>query len=335
VNAGACALIGGQSSGGSTCGFGVVCCVNTVAKCAGTVTVNNTYFQSPAPAIVTPTSCTVTVKLDKRLPEQKQAICQLRLDFVSFTIAQPAGADPVTTSTQCLTDNFQVGGALNTVPPICGDNDGQHMYIHVPRSDITPSDVRLTFNIGTATVSRSWNIKIAMLPCAATYLAPNDCLQYFTGSSGTVSSFNWKDVADTAIRQLASQDYKICFRNEILNTNQKANSICITPCTTTATDATAFSISNTDDTSNTPTCLATTSDFLAFVNGVDAVPAAADRFCGGRLNPTDAATTSVTVCSTSKPFEIYYKTDAEEIDGEVADGFLNQGFCLTYQQRAV
>lgn len=43
-------------------------------------------------------------------------------------------------------------------------------------------------------------------------LAPVGCLQYFTSFAGTVRSFNWRDVAGNATRQLANQDYGICFR---------------------------------------------------------------------------------------------------------------------------
>ena len=53
-------------------------------------------------------------------------------------------------------------------------------------------------------------------------LAPDDCLQYFTQSIGIVRSFNWREVSPsaTAPRQLANQDYNICFRTEqITNTN--------------------------------------------------------------------------------------------------------------------
>ena len=42
------------------------------------------------------------------------------VDFVSFTIAGPGD------STVCTTDTFQVGGALNSVPTICGENANQH-----------------------------------------------------------------------------------------------------------------------------------------------------------------------------------------------------------------
>ena len=52
--------------------------------------------------------------------------------------------------------------------------------------------------------------------------APSDCLQYFTGTTGSMSSFNWKDVAGTATRQLANNRYKFCFRTELIN--QKVSS---------------------------------------------------------------------------------------------------------------
>ena len=133
-----------------------------------------------------------------------------RLDFVSFSISQPAA------STVCATDTFQVGGASSTVPTICGDNSDQHstkfkltienyiglpftarqilhilikfltkyeksaklqhaiciyiVYIEVPSSATSPTDLQLLFNFGAASTVRSWNIKIAMLPCSASYL---------------------------------------------------------------------------------------------------------------------------------------------------------------------
>jgi hypothetical protein len=48
------------------------------------------------------------------------------------------------------------------------------------------------------------------------FLAPVDCLQYFSASSGKVRSFNWQDVAPPANpRQLNNQNYNICFRTEL------------------------------------------------------------------------------------------------------------------------
>ena len=114
-----------------------------------------------------------------------------RLDFVSFTIAQPTGGT--------CTDTFQIGGVTTAAPIICGDNSGQHskfspptpsffcylkqqriickiyilVYLDVPSSEIISTDVQLMFNFATGTAtpsSRSWNIKIALLPCGADYL---------------------------------------------------------------------------------------------------------------------------------------------------------------------
>lgn len=42
-------------------------------------------------------------------------------------------------------------------------------------------------------------------------LAPNGCLQYYTGVSGTIRSFNYDG---TSGRQLSNQDYSICIRTE-------------------------------------------------------------------------------------------------------------------------
>jgi hypothetical protein len=115
------------------------------------------------------------------------------------------------------------------------------VYLNVPSSDISPNNVQLIFTFSPAVTTRTWNIKIAMLPCGATYLgnrcvkfpskdyreikrflyfpqtAPADCLQYFSAVSGRVKSFNWMDGAGTATRQLNNQNYNICFRTELVS----------------------------------------------------------------------------------------------------------------------
>ena len=108
------------------------------------------------------------------------------------------------------------------------------MYLDIPSSAITPSNVQLMFTFADEIAIRSWNIKIALLPCGAFYLgnsqgfvmfnfysswdfiAPVDCLQYFTSATGRVRSFNWLDTNSTTIRQLNNQNYNICFRTELV-----------------------------------------------------------------------------------------------------------------------
>ncbi|XP_057368577.2 uncharacterized protein LOC130689657 [Daphnia carinata] len=220
----ACSFFGGRPSG--SCNVKNVCCVNAVASCGRTITLNNTYWQSP---MTLPSSCSLTIKLDPTLLEQGQEIVQVRLDFMSFSIGQP-NADG-----NCATDVFRVSGADNTVPEICGDNAGQHMYLDVPSTgtgmtSASSKEIYLSFQLGAqSSASRVWNIKVSMLAAGSKYLAPQDCLQYYTSPTGRVRSFNWQDVGGTATRQLNNQNYNICFRTELIN-RQRANEMCLSVC---------------------------------------------------------------------------------------------------------
>ena len=133
--------------------------------------------------------------------------------------------------------------------------------------------------------------------------APANCLQYFTGSSGTVKSFNWVDVAATT-RQLANQDYKICFRTEVVS-SQKANKLCFATCTLT-NGGNAFAVSGTTAANSQATVAACNNDFLIVEGGYDptkslTLPANTwDRYCGTAFNTDIAGTTSATVCSNSR-----------------------------------
>ena len=119
--------------------------------------------------------------------------------------------------------------------------------------DATPDCSELNFNIGNSDMAtpRSWEIKITQyncgdekggnltsmgycITCAKKYdnslslslslslsaflfvlSGPPDCLQYFSGTSGTISSFNFRTdqptVSATATH-LSSQCYSACFR---------------------------------------------------------------------------------------------------------------------------
>lgn len=106
-----CSNLGGRSSG-SCPSFGTVCCISknhsifqivrlwwtifdsnlvhadTVTRCGGVVTLNNTYWQAPA-SVSSGTACSLTVRLDPTLPQQRRnPICQVRLvDLASNSIA--------------------------------------------------------------------------------------------------------------------------------------------------------------------------------------------------------------------------------------------------------
>ena len=69
-----------------------------------------------------------------------------------------------------------------------------------------------------AGITREWRIKITQYACDNPALAPGGCLQYFTGISGNVSSFNWKTGENSNNQlwstHLANQQYSACVRRE-------------------------------------------------------------------------------------------------------------------------
>ncbi|XP_046458972.1 uncharacterized protein LOC124205571 [Daphnia pulex] len=326
-----CSFYGGRATGGN-CRRASTCCVNEVTKCGALVTLNNTYWQAPA-AVSSESTCGLTVKMDRTLIEQRATTCQLRLDFISFSISQP------NSQSVCNTDSFQVAGAINKVPIICGDNDGQHMFLSLPYA---ATSVQLIFTFGTSTVPRNWRIKIAMLPCGADYLAPSECLQYFTTAIGSVQTFNWKDVATgTSTRQLANQDYYICFRTELVNKQssaQVATVLCIQECQTSS--AKAFSVSGMNfGRSQTTEDAACSNDYVLFPGGfsypVTTPLNPRDRFCGTLFAQRADTDTPQTICTTVKPFRMFYKTNGDETLTATVDAFAtgNLGFCLTFEHR--
>ena len=108
-------------------------------------------------------------------------VCQHRLDFVEMELSQP---DPDTH--QCTSDRFVVTGGA-PVPIVCGRNTGHHMYIDAGSGN---SPTSLTF-ITTGNFERAFKMKITQIECGAVNRGVEGCLQYHTGVSGTISSFNY------------------------------------------------------------------------------------------------------------------------------------------------
>ncbi|KAI9558871.1 hypothetical protein GHT06_015660 [Daphnia sinensis] len=327
-----CSFYGGRPTTGDSCRMGLTCCVNEIPSCGQLVTFNNTYWQSPN-KINSESSCSLTVKLDEYFVEQRKPICQLRLDFLTFSIAQPNA------ETVCDVDNFRVIGATNKVPIICGENHGQHMYLMLPRSSTT---VELQINLGSSTTHPVWRIKISMFPCDSEFLAPEGCLQYFTSPSGIITTFNWKDTSGRTTRQLANQDYYICFRTEMVqrqSSSQVATTLCLSQCH--VANGLSFSLSgDVEETSQRAGARSCSNDYIVFPGGFS-LPTSAplnqrDRYCGTLLSQAESSTVSQTICSTAKPFRLLYRTNGDERVSRMKDTnpFLgNQGFCLNFEQK--
>jgi len=176
-----CSAKGGSADGNCAAGFGV-CCVIYTSTCGATVTTNTTYIRNPSyPSSYTPSStgsCTHTI--DKVSDD----VCQLRLDFQTMS-----GFATSTTAGLC-SDSFAAAGQTGVDPPsICGTNTNYHMYVEFGAT--STDTVKLTITYGSTTTAKTWNILSRQISCTATWKAPTDCTQYFTGASGTVKSYNY------------------------------------------------------------------------------------------------------------------------------------------------
>ena len=79
------------------------------------------------------------------------------------------------------------------------------MYLETARKT---TNQELTFTVAASSGSATFRIKISQIECSSISKAPTDCLQYFTGASGTVTSLNYPTVLLSGIQ------YTICTRKE-------------------------------------------------------------------------------------------------------------------------
>ncbi|KAK9881468.1 hypothetical protein WA026_016352 [Henosepilachna vigintioctopunctata] len=303
-----CARIGGTGSGRCVNGI-AVCCV--VQKYCGDVTTSNsTYFANPNfPNLYNGgTICTFTIR------KLSDDICQARIDFIAFTLAQPDA------NGLCATDGLTITGGASTVPTICGDNAGQHIYVDFNGN----STIQLNIFTGIAANSRVWNFKVSQIGCDCPTRAPSGCLMYYTTLMGTVRSFNYGTTGNAAMtRQLANQNYGVCIAMQ--------PGYCSINWAQTAGDLYSFTVTGDSPTAVTTGTAGTnavigalcTTDFVVIPNPTftGATPGAAnvDRFCGNAFQP---------LTTNSKPFVLTVVNDANEV-GDIG----NRGFSLDFTQQ--
>lgn len=314
-----CARRGGVSSGVCANGYGV-CCIVTVS-CGGMIADNNTYFVNPnyPSTFDGMESCQVT--LVKSHPD----VCQYRLDFTQFNIRGPETVNNV-----CTYDQFIVSGG-NPVPTICGNNNGNHMYVDTGVGQTNP--VTLTFVTSGNSFPRSWKVRISQIRCSTIYRAEEGCLQYFTGVSGQIKSYNYDP---TTGLQLSNQDYSICIRME--------RNFCGIQYMACADDAQGITMASnaftlTGNTQATQiasmTGISCMTDWLAIpcAMNLGRIPTTplmcVDRLCGGTFNAEPQNLNASAVISTIKPFRLIFHTDSNEAPSDVG----NRGFCLNYVQQ--
>ena len=82
--------------------------------------------------------------------------------------------------------------------------------VFVEIGDDTSATLLFTFGVNVPG-SREFEIKITQYRCNSEMRPPEGCLQYFTGTDGRITTFNW---AGDGVH-LPDQQYSICIRREL------------------------------------------------------------------------------------------------------------------------
>jgi len=207
-----CTDLGGSADGNCANGFGTCCILivaGTTGNCGGTVTQNCSFIQN----VDYPSAEAAAQTCNYMVTKCSSDICQIRLDFVTTGLGQPTS-----TTGKCDNDKLVItpgGGSLAGAnpPELCGTLTGQHVYVDAGTGTNGATLALTTVVANAADGTKNWRIKVSQIECSSEWRAPQGCLQYFTGVTNIVTSFNW-DGTSTSARQLATQDYEICFRQE-------------------------------------------------------------------------------------------------------------------------
>ncbi|KAF0294798.1 hypothetical protein FJT64_007580 [Amphibalanus amphitrite] len=122
------------------------------------------------------------------------------------------------TSGTCKRDVFSVSGqdSNSIVPALCGQNDGQHLYLEVGERT-GPVQLRV---VTSSPSGHRWRVRISQLRRTEAGRAPPLCLQYLTGRAGRIASFNYRPTAQGQAGQptdggyMNNLNYMICIRKE-------------------------------------------------------------------------------------------------------------------------
>jgi len=308
ITAEECTDQGGTASGNCASGFGV-CCFTTVTE-AGTITNNVTYIQNEGFPTAVLGTAPVTAATRAFAVQGGENICQVRFDFEAATVFEGPAAG-VCGGDQ---DEITVGQTSTTIGSfqnLCGTLTGQHIYVE--NDGANPA---ATLNIATSdtVLARTWKILVRTIECDSPAKAPGGCLQYFTGTSGNILSFN----AGTTGALIDNLLYNICLRKEAgmcSYTVREARS---------AAGATpdAFLVGNGLADAAVSAAECATGAFLVIPNSAVQAP----EYCGGVLSNTNDDTSASPVTGNGAQFQIRVVTTAANTG---ADG---SGFDLVYAQ---
>jgi hypothetical protein len=197
------------ASGNCASGFGV-CCFRRITE-PGAVTESLTHIQSEGfPTPVTALAADPVTPLNRAFPIMTDSsVCAVKFDFINVQLADPAAAgtcgDTLTVATPARNQ------AAGFVPgALCGVLTGQHMYVDV---NTAGGAMAATININNdnTAFNRVWKILVQRIACDSPDLPPAGCLQFFTGLSGLITSFNGARM-NNAHQMIQNQHYRVCIK---------------------------------------------------------------------------------------------------------------------------
>jgi len=353
-----CSQKGGTADGTCADGYGV-CCIFSIG-CGQLTSENITYILGGDDFMDSDATCKYSVC------KCSSDVCRVKLEFNTHSLGPPVLgigykiADAAKAKMQknpnaigdCTGDSFVVSGTNNNVPIICGENSGQHMFL-----DMNDGCADLHFNLvsGQSMNTRRWDIRVVQYVCGDTNAGPENCLQYFTGTTGSFRSFNYpSNFPSTSTTHLSNQDYAICIRRDASacyicysHFLQDGCLECATPNAEveTVVNGPTFGISVTNGaTANSAVDTHCSLDYLMIPGGgtedlaqtgteiqtCDGDAANVDfceryLFCGRFLSTDDdvvqnnAAGVMNSVCTRQEPFYVWFHTDADELTNAAGD----------------
>lgn len=368
-----CSSRGGTSQGSCAAGFGV-CCIFTYSATGSVISQNVSYIVNPGyPSNYAPTSTPSVISYT--IQKCSCDVCRIRLDYEVFQLTTPFTAqgtattgpvtgqcniDFMTVETTASTVSTDATGNIGNYPYMCGTNSGQHAYIDM--SCTCTDTATLSFTVGAPTDSDQWRIRVTQLGCSDPDVSNTEgCQQYFTGISGTFSSYG-----SGSSQMIMGQNYAYCIR-------PAAGYCCIeyTPVIwsvfggSNGNDATKLACKD-GGADNRDSCAGAANCNINFiiVPGVQSPTTCnaagslcygnedgRDRYCGTVLTPTGSnqVPSSSPIITCDRPFRLFYQTgvltpasgdtsygdEAVFSSGTYTAGSapLNQaGFTLTYRQ---
>ncbi|XP_019874066.1 uncharacterized protein LOC109602179 [Aethina tumida] len=202
-----CMLSGGKPNG--ICGVLSTCC--TYESSCGKVTSQKVSYFQRSNVDQNSRECKYEVVL------LNPNVCQVRLDFEHFNLAPAIERG---NASRCDSDRLLIYPNIYNIPELCGNNDNQHVYVHINQ---TTGTKKLVLDMITlSNKSPSWKIKITQLECPGilntddmasdfNLLAPLGAIQYHTNVNGELKSFGY-DTNRNLNSYTSNENYAIAFK---------------------------------------------------------------------------------------------------------------------------